>query len=109
MRIRILAFVALSSLGAATSHATLGERFSSSQFQAQITGSTSSYVKHEWESHGTTVNEFSAKSGVVFAVAWRGPRHPDLESLRKAFLELQGRAPSYVLRTSHARHSRSEK
>jgi uncharacterized protein DUF2844 len=40
------------------------------------------YTIHEIRSEsGTTVREFISPAGRVFAVAWEGPRHPDMEQV----------------------------
>jgi len=44
------------------------------------------YTIHEIRSEsGTTVREFISPAGRVFAVAWEGPRHPDMEQVLGAY------------------------
>jgi hypothetical protein len=42
---------------------------------------------------GTTVREFVAPAGTVFAVAWRGPFKPDLRVLLGSYFDLYASAP----------------
>lgn len=53
------------------------------QMKAQIrTLAARSYTVHELVTEaGTQVREYVSQDGKVFAVAWRGPRMPDLEQL----------------------------
>jgi hypothetical protein len=39
------------------------------------------YSVHEFDSGATVVREYVSSSGVVFAVAWNGLTHPDLDQL----------------------------
>lgn len=76
---------------------------------ASAAASTASYtIKQTTLSGGTVVREYVAQDGKVFAIAWRGPRIPDLSTLLgtyfpqyKSALEAQraqraGRGPAAV-------------
>lgn len=52
------------------------------------------YTIHELQTGaGTTVREYVAPSGLVFAVSWRGPFKPDLRSLLGRYFDAYGAAP----------------
>lgn len=44
-----------------------------------------SYTIHELDSGSTVVREYVSSSGVVFAIAWNGLIHPDLDQLLGAY------------------------
>jgi hypothetical protein len=51
------------------------------------------YAIHEIQTpSGIIVREYVALSGKVFAVAWRGPRHPDTKQILGEHFERYGRA-----------------
>jgi len=51
-------------------------------------GSTAGYMVQESQAgDGTTIREYILPSGDVFAVAWSGPRMPNLQSLLGAYFE----------------------
>ena len=53
-----------------------------------------SYDVHELATPtGTTIREFVAPAGTVFAVAWRGPFKPDLRVLLGSYFNLYASAP----------------
>ena len=67
-------------------NATLGENVQSTESdRASMMASTrmlpaTTFTIHELQTpSGTTVREFVSPSGVVFAIAWRGPTMPDLK------------------------------
>ena len=65
------------------------------------------YSIHEVELSGTSLKEFVLPNGTVFAVTWRGLKHPDLsyvlgnynteyEKLKSTKVKTLGRSPIYV-------------
>jgi len=75
-------------LMAAPAWAALGEHVDSVARDAQhLRGEVRQRAREGYEVHeitaagGTRVREYAAPSGLVFAVAWDGPRMPDLEAL----------------------------
>jgi len=57
-------------------------------------GARNAYSVHELAlPSGTVVREFVAKSGTVFAVAWRGPAIPDLRQLLGAHFATYAGSP----------------
>jgi Protein of unknown function (DUF2844) len=68
-------------------HATLGEPESSVDTdQAKLKAThklitKSNYSVHEMTANGNTIREYVNASGIVFAVAWRGIKRPDLSTL----------------------------
>ena len=60
------------------------------------------YTVHEIQtSQGTLVREYAAPSGVVFAVAWRGPKMPDLRQTLGSYFPQFIDAP----RPAHPNHA----
>jgi hypothetical protein len=52
------------------------------------------YSVHEIETpSGTLVREYVSPAGTVFAVAWRGPKMPDLQQTLGAYFKLYSEAP----------------
>jgi hypothetical protein len=52
------------------------------------------YAVHELQlAEGTTVREFVASTGVVFAVSWQGPFKPDLRQLLGTYADTYDNAP----------------
>jgi hypothetical protein len=89
-RFRAAAFAALAGCGAlgacGTAQAALGGPYTSiATDQAQLRASIKMTAHSAYEVHeltlpsGTTVREYVAASGIVFAVAWTGPSLPDLQ------------------------------
>lgn len=46
----------------------------------------SKYSVHVMKTNGLTVREYVSPSGVVFAITWRGIRHPNINQLLSAYL-----------------------
>ncbi len=66
------------------------------------TSATELYSVQELQApSGTIVREFISPSGVVFAVAWRGPRLPDLRQTLGSYFEPYQSA----LRAKHVGHA----
>jgi hypothetical protein len=85
---RLVGVVLLLVVGTLPARATLGEIEASvfadqSQINATLrTLSNEKYTMHELRGpSGTTVREYVARSGTVFAIAWEGPSMPDLRQL----------------------------
>jgi uncharacterized protein DUF2844 len=75
-------------------HATLGGVEATVQVDQTQTGATlrtvygAKYTMHELQApSGTTVREYIAPTGMVFAVAWQGPSMPDLRQLLGAHFD----------------------
>ena len=68
------------------------------------TSQAAGYEVHELVTpQGTTVQEYVAPSGTVFAVSWRGPFMPDLRQTLGAYFEIYRNAPRTAGSTrSHA-------
>jgi hypothetical protein len=67
-------------------HATLGENVQSTETDRtsmmasmRMLPATSFTIQELQTPSGTTIREFVSPSGVVFAIAWRGPTMPDLK------------------------------
>ena len=98
----LVAVVLVSQAACLPAHATLGEDATTVEndrikLKAQIrTTAVAGYTVHEIQSPtGTTVREYIAPSGKVFAVAWNGPLLPDFEqTLGKYFPEYNASASS---------------
>lgn len=91
-----------------TAFCTLGERVENLQASGQKKLSQQSgYTIQESDVNGTAVKEFILPSGIVFAITWRGIKHPDLssvlgtyntefEKLKSQKVKALGRAPIHV-------------
>jgi len=78
----------LTALGARPAHAVLGAGAESVEADRSALGGERSEVAHAGytvesitTAAGIAVNEYVSGSGTVFAVSWRGARHPDLSLL----------------------------
>jgi hypothetical protein len=94
LRFNLFRFVSAASLVLTftpVAHATLGEKLdsietdskamvSSKAITTKDTGSAP-FTVHTITTDGSTVNEYAAGSGVVFAITWIGSTHPDLKPL----------------------------
>ncbi len=63
---------------------TLGEKAdmtTQSTTQKKMSQQTAGYTVQESDVNGTTVREYILPNGTVFAVTWRGIKHPDLTSV----------------------------
>ena len=82
------------------------------QARSLKTTTTAAYALHEiLTPNGMRVREYVAPSGTVFAVAWKGPWHPDLQELLGShFSEYQAavqdpnRHPSHGPMTFHVQN-----
>lgn len=95
------------------SHAVLGEIAEpADSAQRMPSGFSARAVVHDAftvktiQSDTTTVREFVAPSGVVFAVVWNGLTHPDLSILLGSYNKAYQAAAKTVARV-HGRRSRS--
>jgi hypothetical protein len=67
------------------------------------TTSAAAYTVHEIQTpSGTAVREYVAPTGKVFAVAWSGPKMPDLEQTLGSYFAQLSAAP----RPAHPNHAR---
>lgn len=62
------------------------------------------YTVQEIDQDGTTVREYVSLSGIVFAVAWNGMRHPDLTALLGTYTDQYRKALQTTPRQPGARH-----
>ena len=62
------------------------------------------YTVQEIDYGGTAVREYVSSSGVVFAVAWNGIRHPDLTTLLGSYTNQYQRALQQTPRHPGVRH-----
>jgi hypothetical protein len=70
--------------------------------------SAAAYTVHEIQTpSGTTVREYVAPTGKVFAVAWRGPKMPDLEQTLGSYFAQLTAAPRPV-HPNHAHFTLTE-
>jgi hypothetical protein len=70
--------------------------------------SRAGYSIQEVSSDATTVREYLNPSGVVFAVAWRGFVHPDLDTLLGSYASEYGSAKRQTPRTYGLKRSKVE-
>lgn len=84
--------VLFSGLSATPARAGLGDAESSIEndralLKAEVTVSKSAnYTVHTMKSNGLMVKQYVAANGVVFAVTWRGIRHPNVNALLSSYL-----------------------
>jgi hypothetical protein len=64
----------------------------------------SGYTVQEINYGGTTVREYLSSSGIVFAVAWNGLRHPDLTALLGSYTDQYRKALQQTPREPGVRH-----
>ena len=103
-----LALIALGSLLGANASAGLGERAESVQrdhvalhgTRLAVTPATTYDVHETTTADGTNVRQYVSRAGTVFAVAWSGPKLPDLRVV------LAGHYDQYLAatRVPHASH-----
>ncbi len=62
------------------------------------------YTVQEINYGGTTVREYISSSGIVFAVAWNGLRHPDLTALLGSYADEYRRTLQNTPRQPGVRH-----
>jgi len=120
LRIRAAAFAALAGCGAliasGAAEAALGGPYASiGADQAHLRASIkmtdhSAYEVHELTlPSGTTVREYVAASGIVFAIAWTGPSLPDLQqTLGTYFADYTNAARSRLGGRNHLSLERSD-
>ena len=96
-------------------HATLGEPADSVAKDRQALSaarraatSRNGYTVHEMVSAGSTVREYVAPSGIVFAIAWNGISQPDLTPLLGSYKEEYLKALGRSHRRQGRRFSRVE-
>jgi hypothetical protein len=84
----VLGLVTMSLFGATAAYATLGEKADSVERDRRALSAAKraltaydNYQVQEVAMGGTTIREYLAPSGVVFAVAWNGLAHPDFETI----------------------------
>jgi hypothetical protein len=62
------------------------------------------YTVQEIDYDGTAVREYISSSGIVFAIAWNGIRHPDLSALLGSYAGQYQQALQNTPRQPGARH-----
>jgi hypothetical protein len=62
------------------------------------------YTVREIDYDGNAVREYISSSGVVFAVAWNGLRHPDLATLLGSYADQYNTALQNTVRQPGSRH-----
>lgn len=94
MQIRSIGIMLIALAFPCTATAVLGETVESAQIdRAQMKAtprvvSGDKYTLHEIQApSGMVVREYASPSGKVFAVAWEGPRLPDLRQVLGAYFE----------------------
>jgi hypothetical protein len=88
LRAILAAGLILAAFGVKPARAVLGAGAESVGADQSALGGERSEVKHSGftveaitTAAGITINEYVSSAGTVFAVSWRGPRHPDLSLL----------------------------
>ena len=77
--------VAVARLGRSEAN-LLRERPAVSSHRRNVNRSNTSYTVHEYESGSTKIREYATLSGMIFAVAWNGMTHPDLDDLLGSYV-----------------------
>ena len=88
LRVTLAAGLVLVAVGVKPAHAVLGAGIESvAGDQSALGGERSEITRSGFTveaittAAGIVVNEYASGAGTVFAVSWRGPRHPDLSLL----------------------------
>jgi hypothetical protein len=107
MRIASLTFIAVVLCLSSLAYASLGGDITSVQNDAKSLGAKNSalefktYSRHEISNQWLQTHQFMGADGKVFALTWRGSRHPQMESLLgNYFKDFQG-AVAQAKRQSH--------